>query len=108
MSNDVKTHSGIGTNNGKGGLLLLSNVCQQTAGQGDLGSLLFRSRLVEVHLGRPHVLLGPEYHGSCMTKGHGSEADMFMVVLVPKIPGTRDVVKYGGWPGAIVSVRCKS
>jgi len=69
------------------------------------GAVLIRSQLVEVQLGRADVLLGPEYHGSWMTKGQGSEADMFMVILVPKVRGTRDVVKYEGWPGGIVLVQ---
>jgi len=51
-----------------------------------------------------HVLLGPEYHGSWITKGQGFEVDMFMVLLVCKVGGARDVAKYGGWPGGIVSV----
>ncbi len=61
-----------------------------------------------MQLGRAHVRLRPETHGFWIAKGLGFEADMFMVLLVRKVGGARDVVKYGGWPDRIVSVRCES
>jgi len=61
-----------------------------------------------VQLRRAQVGLGPESHGSWVARGHGFEADVFMVVLVHKVGGARNVVKDRGWPDGIVSVRHES
>jgi len=58
-----------------------------------------------VQLRRAQVGLGPESHGSWVARGHGFEADVFMVVLAHKVGGARNAVKDGGWPYGIVSVR---
>ena len=60
-----------------------------------------------MQLGRSHVLLGPEHHGSS-AEGRDFEADMaaFVVVLVYKVVVAGDVVEFWGWPGGILSVLC--